>query len=436
MAQPNSKPHISHNFGVGASHTRSLSQPSIFSNNGLPPLSPFPHSESSLASANSSLKDTSMEEVDVSSRAPPFVSSFTRENTFRCSDSRPPKKGHRRSNSDVPLGLSAMIKSSPQLVAISGLGVLDGATLLGDPLRRKSGGEVVDKLSSYMNLENMEALNSSITEDKVKDSISSLTKLTGGNNSNKKAESVSKGTSIKRSADADITRSTRHFRSLSMDSAVGSFHYGDESPKLPTSLVNCPGKLSSSSSGNDNSDKINFDLGNGEFSEAEMRKIMADERLAEIVVSDPKRAKRILANRQSAARSKERKLCYISELEHKVQTLQTETTTLSTQVTILQKDFTELTSLNNELRFRLQAMEQQAQLRDALHKALTAEVHRLKFAMGELKKEGRLPNSSRAQQMPVKPNIFQMQRQSSEIQQFSVAKPNTATKASATPASA
>lgn len=57
--------------------------------------------------------------------------------------------------------------------------------------------------------------------------------------------------------------------------------------------------------------------------------------------------------------------------------------------------------------------------------------------MGELKKEGRLPNSSRAQQMPVKPNIFQMQRQqSSEIQQFSVAKPNTATKASATPASA
>lgn len=77
-----------------------------------------------------------------------------------------------------------------------------------------------------------------------------------------------------------------------MDSAVGSFHYGDESPKLPTSLVNCPGKLSSSSSGNDNSDKINFDLGNGEFSEAEMRKIMADERLAEIVVSDSKRAKR------------------------------------------------------------------------------------------------------------------------------------------------
>lgn len=45
---------------------------------------------------------------------------------------------------------------------------------------------------------------------------------------------------------------------------------------------------------------------------------------------------RILANRQSAARSKERKLHYISELEHKVQTLQAEATTLSAQVTILQ----------------------------------------------------------------------------------------------------
>lgn len=45
---------------------------------------------------------------------------------------------------------------------------------------------------------------------------------------------------------------------------------------------------------------------------------------------------RILANRQSAARSKERKTRYTSELERKVQTLQTEATTLSAQVTMLQ----------------------------------------------------------------------------------------------------
>ncbi|KAL6962442.1 inositol hexakisphosphate and diphosphoinositol-pentakisphosphate kinase, partial [Sarracenia purpurea var. burkii] len=44
---------------------------------------------------------------------------------------------------------------------------------------------------------------------------------------------------------------------------------------------------------------------------------------------------RILANRQSAARSKQRKTQHTNELETKVQTLQTEATTLSAQVTML-----------------------------------------------------------------------------------------------------
>lgn len=105
-----------------------------------------------------------------------------------------------------------------------------------------------------------------------------------------------------------------------------------------------------------------------------------------------------MANRQSAARSKERKMRYISELEHKVQTLQTEATTLSAQLTLLQvqiwnaeilfpyvfnylfskfigyyllyyiqRDSVGLTNQNNELKFRLQAMEQQAQLRDGIN---------------------------------------------------------------------
>lgn len=47
---------------------------------------------------------------------------------------------------------------------------------------------------------------------------------------------------------------------------------------------------------------------------------------------------RIWANRQSAARSKERKMRYIAELERKVQTLQTEATSLSAQLTLLQVD--------------------------------------------------------------------------------------------------
>ncbi|XP_059666836.1 transcription factor RF2b-like [Cornus florida] len=121
------------------------------------------------------------------------------------------------------------------------------------------------------------------------------------------------------------------------------------------------------------------------FSESiEAKKAMAPDKLAELWTNDPKRAKRILANRQSAARSKERKARYISELERKVQTLQTEATTLSAQLTLFQRDTTGLNTENAELKLRLQAMEQQAQLRDALNEALKHEVERLKFATGEL----------------------------------------------------
>ncbi|KAE8670609.1 Transcription factor RF2b [Hibiscus syriacus] len=116
----------------------------------------------------------------------------------------------------------------------------------------------------------------------------------------------------------------------------------------------------------------------------EAKKAMAPDKLAELWTVDPKRAKRIIANRQSAARSKERKARYISELERKVQTLQTEATTLSAQLTLFQRDTTGLTSENTELKLRLQAMEQQAQLRDALNEALNKEVERLKMATGEM----------------------------------------------------
>ncbi|KAF5725638.1 hypothetical protein HS088_TW23G00365 [Tripterygium wilfordii] len=116
----------------------------------------------------------------------------------------------------------------------------------------------------------------------------------------------------------------------------------------------------------------------------ESKKAMAADKLAELSLIDPKRAKRILANRQSAARSKERKIKYANELERKVQTLQTEATTLSAQVTLLQRDTTGLTAENKELKLRLEAMDQQAQLRDALNEALKEEVQHLRMATGEI----------------------------------------------------
>ncbi|KAJ6795341.1 putative transcription factor PosF21 [Iris pallida] len=121
---------------------------------------------------------------------------------------------------------------------------------------------------------------------------------------------------------------------------------------------------------------------------AEEKKAMSAAKLADLALVDPKRAKRIWANRQSAARSKERKMRYIAELERKVQTLQTEATTLSAQLTMLQRDTNGLTAENNELKLRLQTMEQQVHLQDALNEALREEVQRLKLATGQMMPNG------------------------------------------------
>ncbi|KAG2540967.1 transcription factor RF2b-like isoform X1 [Panicum virgatum] len=142
----------------------------------------------------------------------------------------------------------------------------------------------------------------------------------------------------------------------------------------------------------------------------EAKKAMSPEQLAELAAIDPKRAKRILANRQSAARSKERKARYITELERKVQTLQTEATTLSAQLTLFQRDTTGLSAENAELKIRLQAMEQQAQLRDALNDALKQELERLKLATGEMTNSSETYNM-RFQHVPYNSSFFLLSQQ-------------------------
>jgi hypothetical protein len=256
---------------------------------------------------------------------------------------------------------------------------------------------------------------------------------------NESGNSLLKREGIKRSAGGDIAPTSRHYRSVSMDSFMEKLNFGDESPQLPPSSGTRPGQLSPSNSIDANSPAFSLEFGNGEFSGAELKKIMANEKLSEIALTDPKRAKRILANRQSAARSKERKMRYISELEHKVQTLQTEATTLSAQLTLLQRDSVGLTNQNNELKFRLQAMEQQAQLRDALNEALTAEVRRLKIATQELagdsdpskgmtqqqQQQQHAMNSQMYQMHSQQPSFHQLQTQQSQQQQQQNGNPTT-----------
>ncbi|KAF8087612.1 hypothetical protein N665_0575s0007 [Sinapis alba] len=186
----------------------------------------------------------------------------------------------------------------------------------------------------------------------------------------------------------------RHVRSFSVDSDSDFFDdltaTEDSQFALPTSSEERKGHHhhrsnsmdGATSSGSFNMESILAAVNCKDGSKKNMG--MASDRLAELALLDPKRAKRILANRQSAARSKERKIRYTGELERKVHTLQSEATTLSAQVTMLQRGTSDLTTENKHLKMRLQALQQQAELRDALNEALREELNRLKIAAGEI----------------------------------------------------
>ncbi|KAG4379455.1 hypothetical protein GLYMA_17G255800v4 [Glycine max] len=392
------------NLSPASSHSRSLSQPSFFSLDSLPPLSPSPYKEPSFSDSIST--DVSAEESLPTSHAP----LPNRGHALQLGHSLPPRKGHRRSSSDSPLGIADFIQSAPQFVPsktwsnrensasrggnsgfekpiqlvlkepIKDMDRVDGFG--GEPMvGRKEDDALDDLFSAYMNLDNIDGLNFSGMEDKDLDSRTSGSKTVESSDNEVESHANGKVTGsqgassrcseerregVKRSSNGDVAPGSRHRRSFSLDSSIGNFHIGDESPKLPPSQ-NRFGQHSPSSSIDGKTSETSMEFGNGEFSSEELKKIKENDKLAEIAMADPKRAKRILANRLSAARSKERKMRYISELELKVQTLQTETTTLSTQFTKLQMDNSELKSENNEYKLRIQALEQQSQLKDGMH---------------------------------------------------------------------
>ncbi|KAI0523215.1 hypothetical protein KFK09_005609 [Dendrobium nobile] len=94
--------------------------------------------------------------------------------------------------------------------------------------------------------------------------------------------------------------------------------------------------------------------------------------------ADPKRVRRILANRQSAQRSRVRKLQYISELQKSVDTLQTEVSALSPRVAFLDRQRSVLSVGNCQLKQRIAALAQDKIFKDAHQEALRNELERLR----------------------------------------------------------
>ncbi|KAI3457164.1 hypothetical protein Pfo_013827 [Paulownia fortunei] len=95
-------------------------------------------------------------------------------------------------------------------------------------------------------------------------------------------------------------------------------------------------------------------------------------------IVDPKRIKRILANRQSAQRSRVRKLQYISELERSVTSLQAEVSVLSPRVAFLDHQRLVLNVDNSVLKQRIAALAQDKVFKDAHQEALKREIERLR----------------------------------------------------------
>uniref|UniRef100_A0A0E0M3I3 BZIP domain-containing protein n=1 Tax=Oryza punctata TaxID=4537 RepID=A0A0E0M3I3_ORYPU len=125
--------------------------------------------------------------------------------------------------------------------------------------------------------------------------------------------------------------------------------------------------------GGDTSALVAANLGDGEFSDADKKTIMASEYLSQLVLSDPKKVKRVLGNRRSAARSKERKVNHRLALESKVLVLQIEINKLSEKLATAQRTFSELLAQNNELKIKIQETARENQMKEAIFKSVGLE---------------------------------------------------------------
>ncbi|VVA95024.1 unnamed protein product [Arabis nemorensis] len=90
--------------------------------------------------------------------------------------------------------------------------------------------------------------------------------------------------------------------------------------------------------------------------------IASDSKLAELAVTSPKKARRTLANRESAARSQEKKAKYIVELEGEIQALRAENTAIRALYNQLRNDHIAMENEHRELVIRYEGLEKQVQL--------------------------------------------------------------------------
>ncbi|KAH0929561.1 hypothetical protein HID58_015288 [Brassica napus] len=115
----------------------------------------------------------------------------------------------------------------------------------------------------------------------------------------------------------------------------------------------------------------------GLFNADQLSKIAASDELKEMAESDPKHLKITLSNRESAARSKAKKALHESELEDKVETLETQIDILTAELKLEKRGRMTADDECVQFRIRLHAGEAHARLREDLIQQLNGEVRRL-----------------------------------------------------------
>ncbi|XP_066313579.1 basic leucine zipper 2-like [Miscanthus floridulus] len=154
--------------------------------------------------------------------------------------------------------------------------------------------------------------------------------------------------------------------------------FSDDLQPPPPQAAPAPVGSSSSPSDHNSINDEKTDRGEAEEAQSKCHGDAADAAPASAAAVDPKRVKRILANRQSAQRSRVRKLQYISELERSVTSLQTEVSALSPRVAFLDHQRSLLTLGNSHLKQRIAALAQDKIFKDAHQEALRKEIERLR----------------------------------------------------------
>ncbi|KAJ1275605.1 hypothetical protein BS78_05G147800 [Paspalum vaginatum] len=117
------------------------------------------------------------------------------------------------------------------------------------------------------------------------------------------------------------------------------------------------------------------------FTDAEMEIIMKDKHLKELWIADPKRVKRILCNRMSAAKAKARIVNHTMDLERRFETLEIKRKTLCEQLQSLKDGTSELKSQHKEMMMMKEQLEEQTKLKDAVNGLLKIQIQNLNLIM-------------------------------------------------------